>query len=380
MKICMIYDFLTELGGLEREMLNHYKILKEEGYDIEILSCYIDLEAMKKVGFKDVKVSNISTIKTKSELLSLILCFLGFNKLNDYNPDAFISYSFPSNFLIRNKKCKKINYINHFPHFLYLSSKEKIEWASGTKGFKRWAITLISWPFQTFIKKLDKRLVKENDLVFMNSKFTKKRLDKIYGCKDSIVSYVPVDGIFKPSNVKINEKYIFSSGRIIPDKKYEWLVLAVSKMKNKLPVYISGQGNEDYIKILQGLAKKNKVELKFLGRLSSEDLVSYYTNASVFAFPTPGEDFGLVPAESMSCGTPVVIWGDGAGPTEQVVDGVTGFHAKPYDLKEFALKLDKIIDGNMKTKNKKKIIAQGNKFSAEEVKNGFLKEVERVLG
>ena len=66
-----------------------------------------------------------------------------------------------------------------------------------------------------------------------------------------------------------------------------------------------------------------------------QKLIIYYTNATLFAFPAPGEDFGLVPAESLACGTPVVVWGDGAGPTEQITDGLNGFHAKPYDLKDF---------------------------------------------
>ena len=93
--------------------------------------------------------------------------------------------------------------------------------------------------------------------------------------------------------------------------------------------------------------EEKNVKIKFVGRLNTDEIIDYYTNAQVFAFPTPGEDFGLVPAESMACGTPVVVWGDGAGPTEQVIDGVTGYHAKPYDLRDFAAKMDKVIDVNL---------------------------------
>ena len=105
----------------------------------------------------------------------------------------------------------------------------------------------------------------------------------------------------------------------------------------------------------------------------------YYGAAEVFAFPTPGEDFGLVPAESMACGTPVIVWGDGAGPTEQVIDGKTGYHAKPYDKNDFAAKMDKVIDTGMKKKNRAKIINSAKRFSAGEVKKGFMKEVDRLF-
>jgi len=150
-------------------------------------------------------------------------------------------------------------------------------------------------------------------------------------------------------------------------------------MKNKRLIFVAGTVQDSYKNVLLSLAKKYKVELKFLGRLTTEQIREYYSSAEVFAFPTPEEDFGLVPAESLACGTPVVVWGDGAGPTEQVINGVNGYHAKPYELKDFAAKIDKIIDSNMKKKNYKKIIESSKKFSAAEVKKNFLKEFEKIL-
>src|SRR3989338_9109983 len=108
-KVCLIYDFLTEYGGLERVMANHANMLKEQGFDIEILTCHYDKDVLKKMGFEGLKVTNISSIKTPSEFLSLALCFLGFNKIKNVKADIFLSYSFPSNFLIRKKIAKKVN-------------------------------------------------------------------------------------------------------------------------------------------------------------------------------------------------------------------------------------------------------------------------------
>jgi len=148
-------------------------------------------------------------------------------------------------------------------------------------------------------------------------------------------------------------------------------------MKNKLPLYISGDGTNEYKNKLKELAKKKKVKLKFVDK-SLEKLIIYYTNAAIFAFSTPGEDFGLVPAESLSCGTPVVVWGDGAGPTEQVIDKVNGFLAKPYNKKDFASKLDLAIADKLKNTNKKKIISSARKFSYRQVKESFIKEIRRI--
>src|SRR3989344_2847299 len=117
--ICLIYEFLSEQGGLEREIISHSKFLKEEGYKIKILTCHLDKKIFQLLPFEDIQVESIGKINTEIEWLNIVLCFLGFNKIKEYNPDAFLVYSFPSNYLVRNLKSKKINYLNHYPHFLY---------------------------------------------------------------------------------------------------------------------------------------------------------------------------------------------------------------------------------------------------------------------
>jgi len=378
-KVYLFYEFLSEQGGLERELINHANMLKDEGYEVKILTCHLNPKILKELPFAGLKVEAIPKIHTKFEIINLAQCALGFHKLKDYNPDAFLVYSFPTNFLVRNKKAKKINYMNHFLHAYHMPWSERIEWASGTQGIKRW-VSVIASPFLSgWLTRLDKRLVKKNDLRFANSEFTKKRLDKLYRI-NSIVSYPPLDPRFNsPSKKKMKEKFIFSSSRIIPDKKYELLIDAMQYMENKVPLFLAGSVEDSYKNILEDRAHKNKITLKFLGRLNTEEIKDYYTNALVFAFPTPGEDFGLVPAESMACGTPVVVWGDGAGPTEQVIDGITGYHAKPYDLKGYAKKIDTILDNNLKSRNRLKIINNAKRFSYSEIKKGFLKEVNKLL-
>ena len=376
--IYLIYEFLSEQGGLEREIINHANFLIEEGFEVKVLTCYLDRKILGLLPFGKLKIETIGKINTGIESLNLILCFLGFNNLKRHNPDSFLSYSFPSNFLIRKKKTKKINYINHYPHFIYLSEKGKKEWSDSTQGTKRKISVFLSNFFKKKIKKTDKKLIKANNLNYTNSQFTKRKLDALYNM-DSIVSYPPLDPKFKPSKRKMDEKFIFSSSRIIPDKKYEWLICSLSFMKNRMPLYIAGSVEEGYKNSLKNLANNEKINLKFLGRLTTEDIIEYYSNAQVFAFPTPKEDFGLVPAESLACGTPVVVWGDGSGPTEQVINGVNGYHAKPYNLKDFAKKIDLVIDNKLKQKNRKKIIESAKKFSYNSTKKNFICEIKKLF-
>ena len=67
---------------------------------------------------------------------------------------------------------------------------------------------------------------------------------------------------------------------------------------------------------------KNSVD--FYGRVSREVLVALYSNALFTLFPFTCEPMGLVPIESMACGTPVLTF-NRQGPASTVLDGTTGW-------------------------------------------------------
>ncbi|MHA1762929.1 MAG: glycosyltransferase, partial [Promethearchaeota archaeon] len=53
------------------------------------------------------------------------------------------------------------------------------------------------------------------------------------------------------------------------------------------------------------------------------------------------EAYGYIPLESMKNGTPVVAFE--GGPSETIVDGITGFVIKRDDIRDFARKVIEII-------------------------------------
>jgi phosphatidylinositol alpha-1,6-mannosyltransferase len=91
--------------------------------------------------------------------------------------------------------------------------------------------------------------------------------------------------------------------------------------------------------------------VRFLGRVSNEDLPRLYGCADVYTMACRNrwggleqEGFGIVFVEAAACGTPQVA-GDSGGAAEAVVDGETGIVVKhPEDHREVALAFERLLD------------------------------------
>ncbi len=86
--------------------------------------------------------------------------------------------------------------------------------------------------------------------------------------------------------------------------------------------------------------------ITFLGRIEDADLVAFYQSCDVFVLPTTsGEGFGLVAAEALACGVPVVTTDEG-GAREVVRDGVDGVHVRAKDASSIAMGLRRLLTDN----------------------------------
>jgi len=131
---------------------------------------------------------------------------------------------------------------------------------------------------------------------------------------------------------------------------------------------IIGSGSEE--KKLKTQAKEN---IKFLGRASDKELYENLKSARAVVFPSE-EDFGIVPVESMACGTPVIAYGAG-GAAETVIPGISG----EFFSEQTPEALIKVIK-NFKPENYKfeELRRQAEKFSAEIFRKKFKKTVEEM--
>ena len=127
---------------------------------------------------------------------------------------------------------------------------------------------------------------------------------------------------FKPAkNPKRN--YLFWAGRVI-EKKGPREAIKIAKALN-YPLIIAGKITE--LAYFEKYIKKeiNTRLIKFVGEIHEEEMIKYFQQAKLTLVPIKwNEPFGLIPVESMACGTPVVAYANG-GVRETIINKRTGF-------------------------------------------------------
>ena len=136
------------------------------------------------------------------------------------------------------------------------------------------------------------------------------------------------------------ERYILYIGTMVARKRIDFLLKAFSDVCGHLPevglVIVGGGGDaERYVALTKELNLEKRVV--FTGLLE-EYPYNLLTGASLLVSASKQESFGLVFAEALALGIPVVACRIGGIP-EVVRDEVVGLLAEPYDRQDFANKI-----------------------------------------
>lgn len=162
-------------------------------------------------------------------------------------------------------------------------------------------------------------------------------------------------------------------GRIHPIKGIENLLKAWSMIQHYFvdwELIIAGPGEDKYIAELKNLARKLKLKrYKFLGPVYGADKQKLYLKSRITVLPTLSENFGMVVAESLSAGTPVIV--TKGAPWEKIVSEDAGWWidigAEPLaETLNHALNLSKI---ELSSKGKNGQDWMSREFSWEAVAN-----------
>lgn len=359
MKIAIVHEWFVSYAGSEKVVEQIVKCFPNAD-----LFALIDCLDEKERGFlqdKNVTTSflqKIPFIKKKYQLFLPIMPFaIEQFDLSEY--DVIISSS--------HAVAKGVLTGPNQLHICYCHSPIRYAWdlqhqyiKESNKGI------VLSWIMRYLLHKIrlwDYRTANGVDYFIANSNFIARRIKKIYG-RDSIVIYPPVDTEkFTPSLDK--EEYYFTASRLVPYKKIDLIAEAFAKMPDK-KLIIAGTG-EGAAKI-KSLAEKYS-NIVYLGFISNEKMLELLQKARAFIFAAE-EDFGILPVEAQSCGTPVIAYGRGGVCDSIITDGEhkTGIF---FDKQEVGSIISAVNDFENTTVNSMDCVNNAKKFSEETFINKF---------
>lgn len=344
-------------GGGERTAICEHLLLEKKGHHVECFAptvrtdlCHPDLiKQVKPTGF----LPKVNVPLPLRDFLSLAFgsFFASFyaGKFAEFDvilchgqPSAWIGYS-----VAKALRKPYVCYLHQPTRFLYPRAID-LEVGWGTKmDFA--LLNMLVKAAKPAVEAWDRTSVVSADALLVNSKWISNSVEKIY-CRKPVIcppgvdteTYRPSDRLEKEltvNNKTVRKPFVLSTNRHYPQKGLTDLIRMMPKILKKCDANLVitsdfTRHTSELRKLVENLQLQNNVV--FTGQVSETDLVKLYQNADVYAYSSPCEDFGLGPIEAMACGTPAVVW-DYAGPTETVIDGVTGFRAKPYSVEAFSM-------------------------------------------
>lgn len=159
--------------------------------------------------------------------------------------------------------------------------------------------------------------------------------------------------LLKKYRLSENDKIILFVGGLDQAHYFKGLNILLESFAQITPNFsqifllIIGEGNlrPKYEKLAEKLEITDKV--KFLGKISQEELTAHYNLANLFVLPSinRNESFGLVLLEAMACGKPCLA-SDLPGVRTVVDNHKTGFLVKPGRVDDLAEKIEILLANN----------------------------------
>lgn len=125
-----------------------------------------------------------------------------------------------------------------------------------------------------------------------------------------IPNCIQIDQITMKEPTECHKRILFLS-RIHPKKGIEFLLSSIAALKKQLKGYtvtIAGSGEKSYVAALLDMSKKLEIDhiVSFVGPVSGKNKFQLYRESDLFILPTFSENFGIVVAEALASGVPVI--------------------------------------------------------------------------
>ncbi len=234
-----------------------------------------------------------------------------FTRLNLYEPDRVVCLKFPV-------------YALRHPHkSVWLLHQHR----SAYELFDPATATAADLALKAEITAFDSRHLAEVPRRFANSRRVAARLAQCNGLSSQPLYHPPP--LAPQHYCGRAQPYVFYPSRVEHAKRQGLLVRAMKSLRGPGYAVFAGEGGQSGAmkQLAESLGVQDRV--RFMGRVSREELLALYAHATAVCFPPFDEDLGYVTLEAMLSSKPVVTCSDSGGPLEFVADGETGYVVAP---------------------------------------------------
>ena len=201
------------------------------------------------------------------------------------------------------------------------------------------------------------------DRIIAVSRFTAQEVERLLGVDGVRIRVVP-HGVRMPAASGVREKVVLSVGSIQKRKNTARLVRAFASMPAGWRLVLAGgrgYGAEEALREVENSGRRADIEVA--DHVSAERLEELWGRASIFAFPSLDEGFGMPILEAMAHGVPVVTSNRSAMPE---VAGDAALMVDPEKEEELAEALRRMAeDGDLREDLAARGLARAKEFSWE---------------
>ena len=337
MKVALVCDWLTNVGGAEKVLLRFHQMFPEA----PIYTSKYDPKGID--WFKDAEVRTGWLQKFPTRLRRVLgpLRQRYFAKLDLSEYDLIISVTGAEAKAVKSgkwchehgKKTSNPNGIHvsycHVPTQYYWQMYEDYMKNPGF-GILNPVVRLGFWLMVKPLRRADYKAAQRPDYYITISEYAKGLFVKYYR-RDAVVIHPPVevDEFSEVENARAKSTYYITTSRQVNWKRIDLAVKACMMTQRKLLVIGEGPEHKKLVRMAKGVDL-----VEFLPLMKKEKLVEYLAGAKGYLFPSL-EPFGIAPVEALAAGCPVIAYGKG-GACDYVKDGKNGILFEQQTAKSLA--------------------------------------------
>ncbi|ADJ15507.1 glycosyltransferase [Halalkalicoccus jeotgali] len=313
-RVAILHDRFPGIGGGEAFAIEAARVLDAPIYTTYVAAGTAIPEDVTVIPFRQSKYTTLPWrpfLEWKNEGMNPLETLNVALDMTDAHPelgeyDVILESAPLSKYYVPDVDQRIVHYPHSPPRWLYDLYRDRLA------SFRRPGVEALVKGYAKLWRALDKEANDYVDRFVANSELVRDRIRRYYD-EDATVVYPPVTGDWRNEG---DEGYFLTWSRLAPEKRIDLIAEAFTGLDERLVIAGDGQQREAIERIAEG---HDNIEV----RGYVEDIESLVARCTAVVYAPKQEDFGLVGAEAMMAGKPLLGVNEGFT-AYQVEPGVTG--------------------------------------------------------